>query len=468
MKMLYTGIRRIAGPLLFLSSVPGVGYDHLAEITTPEGEIRRGRVIAISEEFLCLQVFEGTAGLGKTQTSVSFTGRPLTLPLSGELLGRSFDGGGRPIDGLGPIFPEERREIGGSPLNPLSREYPRNCIYTGISAIDCAITLIRGQKLPIFSGAGLPHNQLAAQILRQARVEDGDSPFAIVFAAMGVGHDVAAYFQENFQKAGVLHRVSMFLNLASHPIVERLLTPRLALTAAEYLAFTRGYHVLVILTDMAAYCEALREYAASKGDIPSRRAFPSYMYSDLASLYERAGILRNHPGSLTLMPILSMPGDDISHPIPDLTGYITEGQIVLSRDLHLGGVYPPVAILESLSRLMKDGIGEGRTRPHHPQLANQLFSCYARVREARSLESLLGHDELSPLDQKYIEFGRGLEGEFLAQNHGESRSLDQSLTILLNLFRLLPRSELNRLDKALLDQYHHEDIPHDKTSAHQS
>ena len=454
MKIQYTGISRIDGPLLFLSPVPGVAYDERAEIVSPDGEIRSGRVIAISKDFICLQVFEGTSGLGRSETTISFTGAPITLALSGEILGRIFDGGGRPIDGLGPIFPQEYREITGFPINPLARKYPRDCIYTGISAIDCTHSLIRGQKLPIFSGAGLPHNQLAAQIVRQARIGDENEPFALVFAAMGAGHEVAAYFQESFAKAGVLSRVTMFSNLANQPIVERLLTPRLALTAAEYLAFTCGYHVLVILTDMSTYCEALREYAAAKGDIPSRRSFPSYMYSDLASLYERAGMIQNHPGSLTLIPILSMPGDDISHPIPDLSGYITEGQIVLSRDLHQAGAYPPIALLPSLSRLMKDGIGEGFTRADHPQVAAQLFASYARVQEARNLASVIGQDELSPLDQQYMEFGRRFEADFLAQNPSENRSLDESLSIAWRLFGLLPRTELHRLDKALLDQHY--------------
>ena len=458
MKIQYTGITCIDGPLLFLAPIPGIGYDEEAEIRTPSGEIRTGRVIAISKDAICLQVFQGTQRLGMAHTAASFTGGPITLALSGELLGRAFDGLGRPIDGLGPIFPAERREIGGLAINPVARAYPRNCIYTGISAIDCAATLIRGQKLPIFSGAGLPHDQLAAQIVRGAELTDAGEPFAILFAAMGIGHDVAAYFRESFTQAGVLSRVAMFLNLADHPIVERLLTPRLALTAAEYLAFTKGYHVLVILTDMSAYCEALREYAASKGDLPSRRGFPSYLYSDLASLYERAGILRNCPGSLTLLPILTMPGEDISHPIPDLSGYITEGQILLSRNLHQGGIYPPIAILPSLSRLMKDGIGQGLTRADHPQAANQLFAAYARAQEVRDLSGLIGQEELSPLDRQYLDFGHAMETEFLTQNPIETRSLTDSLAILWRLFGRLPKSELNRIDKRFLDQYYRDHI----------
>ena len=446
MRLEYIGLSELNGPLITLSGVRGVGFDELAEITLADGERRYGRVILIDGDRAVLQTFEGTRGISLENASTHFTGRPMDMALSREMLGRVFDGAGRPIDGLGELFPEERRDINGSAINPVSRLYPRSCIYTGISAIDGTATLIRGQKLPIFSGAGMRHNDLAAQIVRQARVQGEEGEFAIVFAAMGVKNDTADFFRQSFEAAGALQRVVMFLNLASDPIIERILTPRCALTAAEYLAFTHGYHVLVVMTDMTSYCEAVREFSSSKGEIPSRKGFPAYLYSDLASLYERAGMLRDRPGSVTQVPILTMPGDDITHPIPDLTGYITEGQIVLDRDLELRGVYPPIDILSSLSRLMKDGIGEGFTRADHPALSNQLFAAYSRVKDARSLSAVIGEDELSDTDRKYLKFGALFEEHFLCQSALENRSIGETLDLGWKLLSLLPTGELDRID----------------------
>ena len=380
----------------------------------------------------------------------------MDIALSKEMLGRVFDGAGRPIDGLGELYPDERRNINGSAINPVSRQYPRSCIYTGISAIDGTATLIRGQKLPIFSGAGMAHNELAAQMVRQAHVAGDDGEFAIVFAAMGVKNDTAEFFRRNFEEAGALQRVVMFLNLASDPIIERILTPRCALTAAEYLAFTHGYHVLVVMTDMTSYCEAVREFSSSKGEIPSRKGFPAYLYSDLASLYERAGMIQGKPGSVTQVPILTMPNDDITHPIPDLTGYITEGQIVLDRDMDQSGVYPPINILSSLSRLMKDGIGEGFTRADHPSLSNQLFAAYSKVKDARSLASVIGEDELSDTDKRYLEFGKAFEQYFVQQSEQEDRSLEQTLELGWALLSILPRGELDRVSEQELNEHYHE------------
>ena len=445
------------GSLITLEGVQGVTYDELAEITLSSGERRFGRVIRIDGDRVVLQVLEGTEGIDMEHVNTHFTGRPITLPLSKEILGRIFDGSGKPIDGLKEVYPEERRDINGSAINPVSRKYPRSCILTGISSIDATATLIRGQKLPIFSGAGMSHNELAAQIVRQAHTIDSDEEFAIVFCAMGVKNDTAEFFRKDFQDSGALGRVVMFLNMASDPIIERILAPRCALTAAEYLAFHHGYHVLVIMTDMTSYCEALREFSSSKGEIPSRKGFPSYMYSDLASIYERAGMIHGLPGSVTQVPILTMPNDDISHPIPDLTGYITEGQIVLSRDLEQKGIYPPVSILPSLSRLMKDGTGEGFTREDHADLSNQLFASYSAVADARSLASVIGEDELSETDKLYIAFGRRFEKEFISQGMRENRTLEQTLDLGWDLLSMLPRAELGRVSDKLLDKYYHGD-----------
>ena len=386
----------------------------------------------------------------------------MEVALSPDVLGRTFNGIGEPTDGLGPIKAELKRDVNGQPLNPVSREYPRDYIRTGISAIDGLTTLIRGQKLPIFSGNGLPHDQLAAQIVKQASLGDnaGDEKFAIVFAAMGVKYDVAEFFRRTFEESGVSDHVAMYLNLANDPVVERLITPKLALTVAEYLAFEKGMHILVILTDMTSFAEAMREVSSSKGEIPSRKGYPGYLYSELATIYERAGIVKGRSGSVTQIPILTMPNDDITHPVPDLTGYITEGQIVLDRQLHGQNIYPPISVLPSLSRLMKDGIGEGFTRADHQAVANQLFSAYAKVGDARNLASVIGEDELSPIDKKYLEFGKAFESRFVGQGENENRTIIDTLTIGWELLRMLPREELDRIDTKILDQYY--DAPSSK------
>ena len=451
--MEYIGLSELSGSLIALQGVEDVAFDEVAEITLDSGERRYGRVILIDGDRVVLQVFEGTKGISLENARTHFTGKPMDIALSREMLGRVFDGAGRPIDGLGEIYPEERRNINGSAINPVSRQYPRSCIYTGISAIDGTSTLIRGQKLPIFSGSGMKHNELAAQIVRQARVADQDGEFAIVFAAMGVKNDTAEFFRRNFEEAGALQRVTMFVNLASDPIIERILTPRCALTAAEYLAFDLGYHVLVIMTDMTSYCEAVREFSSSKGEIPSRKGFPSYLYSDLASLYERAGMIHGKAGSVTQVPVLTMPNDDITHPIPDLTGYITEGQIVLDRDMDQKGIYPPIAILPSLSRLMKDGIGKGFTRDDHPDLSNQLFASYSKVQDARSLASVIGEDELSDVDKQYLEFGKAFEALFVNQDMMQNRTIDQTLDLGWKLLSILPTSELKRIKPEMIEKY---------------
>ena len=454
MRLEYIGLSELSGSLIALTGVEGVSYDEMAEITLAGGERRYGRVILIDGDRVVLQVFEGTRGISLENARTHFTGRPMDIALSKEMLGRIFDGAGRPIDGLGEIYPEERRDINGSAINPVSRQYPRSCIYTGISAIDGTSTLIRGQKLPIFSGSGMKHNELAAQIVRQAKVAGEDGEFAIVFAAMGVKNDTAEFFRRNFEEAGALQRVTMFVNLASDPIIERILTPRCALTAAEYLAFDLGYHVLVIMTDMTSYCEAVREFSSSKGEIPSRKGFPSYLYSDLASLYERAGMIHGKAGSVTQVPVLTMPNDDITHPIPDLTGYITEGQIVLDRDMDQKGIYPPIAILPSLSRLMKDGIGKGFTRDDHPDLSNQLFASYSKVQDARSLASVIGEDELSDVDKQYLEFGKAFEALFVNQDMMQNRTIDQTLDLGWKLLSILPKGELDRISSAMIDAHY--------------
>ena len=450
----YTGLSEINGSLVALEGVTGVSYDEMAELSLPDGSRRFGRVTLIDGDRVVLQVFQGTDGIAMDSVRTHFTASPIKLALSREMLGRIFTGSGDPADGLGPVYARESRDINGSAINPVSRQYPRSYILTGVSAIDGMMTLIRGQKLPIFSGDGMSHNELAAQIVRQARVEGDDEEFAIVFCAMGVKNDTAEFFRNDFRQSGALGRCVMFINMASDPIIERILAPRCALTAAEYLAFTLGYHVLVVMTDMTSYCEATREFSSSKGEIPSRKGYPSYMYSDLASLYERAGMIRGKPGSVTQVPILTMPADDISHPIPDLTGYITEGQIVLGRELAQKGIYPPVSVLPSLSRLMKDGIGEGFTRKDHPDLSNQLFAAYSAVMDARSLASVIGEDELSKTDRQYIRFGEAFECGFVGQDAREDRSLAQTLDRGWALLSMLPREELSRVPDELLDQYY--------------
>ena len=451
----YSGLNEISGSLVVLDGVQGASYEEMVELRFADGSSRSGRIIQIDGERVVVQVFEGTNGIALNNTRMVMTGHPMELPLSGEILGRVFDGVGRPIDGLGSIFPEEYRDVNGMPINPVSRVYPRNFISTGISSIDALSTLIRGQKLPIFSGSGMKHNELAVQIVRQAQITGDDSgDFAIVFAAMGVKNDVADYFRRSFESSGVLERVVMFLNLSNDPIIERTITPRCALTAAEYLAFEKGMNILVVMTDMTSYSEALREFSSSKGEIPGRKGYPGYLYSDLASLYERAGMIKGKKGSVTQLPILTMPNDDITHPVPDLTGYITEGQIVLDRALDGVGVYPPVSVLPSLSRLMKDGIGEGYTREDHAMLSNQLFAAYAKVQDARALASVIGEDELSGVDKQYIAFGRAFENQFLTQGFTENRSIDQTLDLGWRLLSLLPREELDRVDDAHLEKYY--------------
>ncbi len=453
MSLQYVGLSEINGPLVVLDNVEGVAYDEVVNIRLEDGSVRNGRVIEILGKKAILQVFEGTNGLSLKNTRTQFLGHPMEIALSSELLGRVFNGAGKPIDNLGEIYAEKYADINGKPINPVSRLYPRNYIHTGISSIDTLMTLIRGQKLPIFSGSGLSHNKLAVQIVRQAKIaEENGQEFAVVFAAMGVKNDVADYFRRSFEESGVLQKVVMFLNLSNDPIIERILTPRCALTTAEYLAFEKDMHILVILTDMTSYAEAIREISSSKGEIPARKGFPGYLYSDLASLYERAGIIKGSNGSVTQIPILTMPNDDITHPIPDLTGYITEGQIVLERSLDQTGIYPPIAVLPSLSRLMKDGIGEGYTRSDHTDVSNQLFSCYAKVMDARALASVIGEDELSDLDKSYINFGRKFEEYFITQDFNENRSIDETLDLGWNLLSLLPKSALDRINEKLIEE----------------
>ena len=452
----YIGVREINGSLIVLDDVDCPSYEEIVEIRLDNGSVRHGRIVTIEGGRAVIQVFEGTRGISLNNTRTRLKGRPMELDLSPEIQGRIFSGVGTPIDGLGRIYPEKRMNVNGTPINPVSRVYPQNYICTGISSIDTLITLIRGQKLPIFSGSGMKHNELAAQIVRQAKIaNDEDAKFCIVFAAMGVKNDVADYFRRSFEESGVLGRVTMFLNLANDPIIERILTPRCALTAAEYLAFEHDMHVLVIMTDMTSYAEACREFSSSKGEIPGRKGYPGYLYSDLASLYERAGMIKGHKGSVTQIPILTMPNDDITHPVPDLTGYITEGQIVLDRALDGSGIYPPVSILPSLSRLMKDGIGEGFTRADHAALSNQLFASYAKVQDARSLASVIGEEELSESDKKLLEFGKKFENMFIRQSENEARSMEQSLTLGWELLSELPREELDRVDNETLEKFYH-------------
>lgn len=449
----HIGLSQINGSLIVLDNIKDASYDEMVELCLEDGSSRTGRIVEIEGEKVVIQVFEGTKGLSLVNTKTIMTGHPIELSLSPEIVGRVFDGLGRPIDGLGEVYPVEKRDVNSSPINPVSRVYPKNYINTGISSIDALMTLIRGQKLPIFSGSGMKHNELAVQIVRQASISDSED-FAIVFAAMGVKNDVASYFRSSFEKANVMHKVVMFLNLSNDPIVERIITPRCALTAAEYLAFTLEKNVLVILTDMTSYAEAVREFSSSKGEIPARKGFPGYLYSDFASLYERAGIIEGSKGSLTQIPILTMPNDDITHPIPDLTGYITEGQIVLDRELDSKGIYPPIGILPSLSRLMKDGIGEGFTREDHSILANQLFSSYAKVQDAKSLASVIGEDELSASDKRLLQFGKDFEAKFISQSPYENRSIQKTLDLGWELLSELPREDLDRVDDKTIEKYY--------------
>lgn len=448
----HVGLNNINGSLIVLDGVKNAAYEEMVELKLDNGTSRVGRIVKIDGERVVIQVFEGTKGLSMVNTKTVLTGKPMEMKLSKDILGRVFDGLGRPIDDMGDIYPECSRDVNGAPINPISRVYPKNYINTGISSIDALATLIRGQKLPIFSGSGMKHNELAVQIVSQASIAD-DEDFAIVFAAMGVKNDVAEYFRESFEEANVMDKVVMFLNLANDPIIERIITPRCALTAAEYLAFEKNMHILVILTDMTSYAEALREFSSSKGEIPGRKGFPGYLYSDLASLYERAGIVKGKSGSVTQIPILTMPNDDITHPIPDLTGYITEGQIVLDRDLDATGIYPPVSVLPSLSRLMKDGIGAGYTREDHSALSNQLFATYAKVQDAKALASVIGEDELSASDKRLMTFGREFEERFLNQGN-ENRSIEETLDLGWELLSMLPREELDRVDEETLNKHY--------------
>lgn len=455
MSIEYLGLSSINGPLIALEGIQDAFFDEIVEFVVEGKEHKLGRIVEIYEDKAVIQVFEGSESMSLKNTHTKLTGHPMEIALSPDMLGRTFNGIGQPIDGLGPIVSTLKRDVNGLPLNPVRREYPRNYIRTGISAIDGLTTLIRGQKLPIFSGNGLPHDQLAAQIVKQASLgENSDEKFAIVFAAMGVKHDVADFFRHTFEESGVADHVAMFLNLANDPVVERLITPKVALTVAEYLAFEQNMHILVILTDMTSFAEAMREVSSSKGEIPSRKGFPGYLYSELATIYERAGIVAGVDGSVTQIPILTMPNDDITHPIPDLTGYITEGQIVLDRTLNGQSIYPPINILPSLSRLMKDGIGAGYTREDHQDLANQLFSAYAKVGDARNLASVIGEDELSPIDKKYLEFGTEFEERYIGQGMGENRTIEETLDLGWELLGRLPKEELDRVDTKLLDKYY--------------
>ena len=447
----YLGLKELNGALAVLDGVKNASFGELVELQADAGvqgaEHRRyGQIVALSEDKALIQVFEGTAELTLSDTRTRLTGHPMELRLSPKILGRTFNGLGKPVDGLGAVRAETVRAVDGVPINPCDREYPRDYIHTGISAIDGMMTLIRGQKLPIFSGNGLPHQKLAAQIARQASIRDGE--FAVVFAAMGISYDAAEYYKKSFAESGALERVVMYRNLSNEPAAERLITPKVALTAAEYLAFEQGMQVLVILSDMTAFAEALREVSSQRGEIPSRKGFPGYLYSEFAAIYERAGIIKGRKGSVTQLPILTMPGDDITHPIPDLTGYITEGQIVLGRALHSSNLYPPVDVLPSLSRLMKDGIGKDYTREDHKEVADQLFSSYAKVGEVRKLASVIGEEELSDTDRKYLEFGRAFEQQFLRQGEYENRTMEETLETGWKVLSILPPEELDRIERS--------------------
>ncbi|GMB10893.1 MAG: V-type ATP synthase subunit B [Candidatus Improbicoccus devescovinae] len=454
----YKGVHEIKGSIIAVKGVKDISYEEMVEIYLDSSQMRSGRIIQIDGDCAIIQVFEGTKNISLKNTELKFTGEPMKIPLSREILGRVFNGAGKPIDGLGEIFTPHMGDINGLPMNPISRVYPQNYINTGISSIDVLFTLIRGQKLPIFSSSGMKHNEFAMQIVKQAKILDANfDNFAIVFAAMGVKNDIASYFKQEFIESGVLERVVAFVNVSSDPIIERILTPRCALTAASYLAFELNMHILVIMTDMTSYAEALREFSSSKNEIPGRKGYPGYLYSDFASLYERAGILKNKGGSVTQIPILTLPNDDITHPIPDLTGYITEGQIVLDRALESKGYYPSVAVLPSLSRLMKDGVGKDSTRKDHVDLANQLFASYAKVIDIRALASVIGDNDLSEIDKKYLQFGDLFERKFINQSPNENRTIIESLDLGWKILSYLPRNELYRIDDAILEEYYIED-----------
>ncbi|MHB8990088.1 MAG: V-type ATP synthase subunit B [Chloroflexota bacterium] len=450
----YVGIAGAQGPLIFVQGARGVSFDEAVEVVTPSGELRRGRVLEVTGERAVVEVFQGTGGLSSVATRVRFLGHPLLVPVSLEMLGRVFDAFGLPLDGGPHPIAEEWRDLGGSPINPTARVYPDEYIQTGISAIDGMNTLVRGQKLPIFSGSGLPHDEIAAQIARQAQIPGAGQQFSLIFAAMGVSHDVATFFQTSFESSGALHNSVLFLSLADAPPMERIVTPRTALTMAEYLAFCRDRHVLVILTNMTDYASAVREVASVREEVPGRKGYPGYLYSDLASLYERTGRIEGSQGSITQLPILTMPNDDITDPVPDLTGYITEGQIVLSRDLHHRGIYPPIDVLPSLSRLMKDGIGAGKTRADHPDLSSQLYAAYSHVRDVRALASIIGEEELTEVDRSYLAFGDRFERRFVGQGVDENRSMEETLEMGWDVVSLLPESELQRVTHEELAQHY--------------
>ena len=449
----YKTITEVAGPLIFLEKTEPVSYGELVNINLPDGTTKRGQVLDTSHDSVVIQVFEGTGGLSK-ESGVRFTGETIKLPVSKDILGRILSGRGEPLDGGPRIIPEDRLDINGAAINPFSRMPPKDFIQTGISTIDGTNTLVRGQKLPIFSGSGLPHNEIALQIARQAKVPGSEEAFAVVFAAMGITNEEAQYFMQDFERTGALERAVVFLNLADDPAVERLITPRMALTAAEYLAYEHDMHVLVILTDITNYCEALRQMGAAREEVPGRRGYPGYMYTDLASLYERAGVIKGRKGSVTQFSILSMPGDDITHPIPDLSGYITEGQIVISRELHRKGVYPPINILPSLSRLMNSGIGVGHTREDHKAVSDQLYAAYAEGKDLRGLVAIVGKDALSDRDKKLLEFADMFEDRFVRQGVDEDRDIETTLNIGWELLGELPKTLLNRIDNKFIEKYH--------------
>jgi V/A-type H+-transporting ATPase subunit B len=455
----YRSVTQVAGPLMIVEGVEEVAYGEVVHIRTPEGENRMGQVLESQENVAIVQVFEGTRGLDTDQTRVRFSGDIMRISLSKEMLGRSFDGLGRPIDGGPEIIPEIRMPIIGAAINPTARAYPNEFIQTGISTIDGMNTLVRGQKLPIFSGSGLPHNGLAAQIARQATVLSSEAPFSVIFAAMGITHEEANFFMNSFESTGALERIVSFINLADDPAIERIITPRMALTTAEFLAFSCDTHVLVILTDMTNYCEALREISSAREEVPGRRGYPGYMYTDLSTIYERAGRITGKQGSITQMPILSMPDDDITHPVPDLTGYITEGQFVLSRELHRKGVYPPVDVLPSLSRLMNEGIGEGRTRADHLGVSDQCYSAYAEGRDVRSLVAVVGEEALSERDRLNLKFAEIFEERFVSQGVGENRTIEQTLSLGWELLSIFPEGELKRIDEKYVKQYYRKASP---------
>jgi V/A-type H+/Na+-transporting ATPase subunit B len=450
----YTSVTEISGPLMIVENVEDVAYGELVQVTDPAGDLRLGQVLEVKDDKAVIQLFEGTSGIDTKETKVRFVGETMKLAVSADMLGRIFNGVGKPIDGLPEIVPESRLDINGNPINPYNRDHPAEFIQTGISTIDMNNTLVRGQKLPIFSGSGLPHNKLAAQIARQAVVRGKDEKFAVVFAAMGITNEEALFFRKEFERTGSLENVIMFLNLANDPSIERIITPRIALTAAEYLAYEKDMHVLVILTDMTNYCEALREIAAARSEVPGRRGYPGYMYTDLANIYERAGRIKGRAGSLTQMPILTMPDDDITHPIADLTGYITEGQFVLNRDIHRKAIYPPVDILPSLSRLMKNGIGEDKTRVDHANVSDQLYAAYARGRELRDLVAVIGKESLSELDAKYLEFADKFEELFVKQGYEDNRTIEETLQLAWRLLSGLPKAELKRINKEFIEEHY--------------